>query len=205
LPAAQNVNQRPTCYDVAPSPGGIVSKPRAKLLSSKVLYAGKVFGVRQDVVIEPGGVETTRDVVTHSGSVVLLPILRDGRIVMIRQYRHTVGDFLLEVVAGRMEPGESPLTAARRELAEETGYRAKRFVKMMNVFPTPGFVSERMIAYCATGLTPGPTNPDADERIELKPLPLKALLSMIHKGDIHDMKSVACILYYARFLAPHRT
>ena len=182
-----------------------MSKPRAKLLSSKVLYTGKVFGVRQDVVIEPGGVEATRDIVTHGGSVVLLPVLRDGRIVMIRQYRHTVGDYLLEVVAGRMEPGESPLTGARRELAEETGYRAKKFVKMMDVFPTPGFVGERMIAFCATGLTPGPTNPDADERIENKPLPLKTLLNMIHKGDIHDMKSVACVLYYARFLAPHRT
>jgi ADP-ribose pyrophosphatase len=182
-----------------------VSKPHAKLLSSRVLYTGKVFGVRQDIVVEPGGIEVTRDIVVHHGSVVLLPILRDGRLVLIRQYRHTVGDFLLEVVAGRMERGESPLTAARRELAEETGFRAKRLVKMMNVFPTPGFVSERMIAFCATGLTPGPTNPDADERIENKPFPLKTLLNMIHKADIHDMKTVACVLYYARFLAPHRT
>jgi ADP-ribose pyrophosphatase len=182
-----------------------VSKPHAKLLSSKVLYTGRVFGVRQDVVVEPGGVEATRDVVTHSGSVVLLPILPGGRIVMVRQYRHTVGDFLLEVVAGRMEPGESPLTAARRELAEETGYRAKKFVKMMDVFPTPGFVSERMFAFCATGLTPGTTNPDADERIECKSLPLKTLLNMIHKEKIHDMKTVACVLFYARFLASNRT
>ncbi len=181
-----------------------MSKPHAKLLSSRVLYTGKVFSVRQDLVAEPGGVEATRDVVVHGGSVVLLPILRDARIVMVRQYRHSAGDFLLEVVAGRMEPGESPLTAARRELAEETGYRAKRFVKMMNVFPTPGFVTERVIAFCATGLTLGPTNPDADERIENKPLPLKTLLDMIHKGNIHDMKSVACILYYARFLASRR-
>jgi ADP-ribose pyrophosphatase len=186
-------------------PEGIVSKPHAKLLSSRVLYTGKVFSVRQDVVVEPGNIEATRDVVTHSGSVVLLPVLRDGRIVLIRQYRHTVGDYLLEVVAGRMEPGESPLTAARRELAEETGYRAKRFVKMMNVFPTPGFVTERMIAFCATGLTPGPTNPDADERIENKPFSLKTLLNMIRKGDIHDMKTVASVLYYERFLSSNRT
>jgi ADP-ribose pyrophosphatase len=185
-------------------PEGIVSKPHARVLSSRVLYTGRVFSVRQDVVTEPGGVDATRDVVVHNGSVVLLPILSDGRLVLVRQYRHTTGDFLLEVVAGRMEPGESPLTSARRELAEETGYRAKKFVKMMNVFPTPGFVTERMIAFCATGLTPGPTNPDADERIENKPLPLKTLLDMIHKDKIHDMKTVACVLYYARFLAPHR-
>jgi len=179
-----------------------VSRPHAKVHSSRTVYTGKIFSVRQDVVTEPGGIEATRDVVVHSGSVVLLPILPDGRIVMVRQYRHTVGDFLLEVVAGRMERGESPLTAARRELAEETGYRAGRFLKMMDVYPTPGFVSERMIAFCATKLTPGPINPDSDERIENKPLPLKSLLDMIHKGKIHDMKSVACVLYYARFLAP---
>jgi ADP-ribose pyrophosphatase len=182
-----------------------VSKPHAKILSRRVIYTGKVFSVRQDVVVEPGDIEATRDVVVHHGSVVLLPILRDGRLVLVRQYRHSAGDFLLEVVAGRMEPGESPLTAARRELAEETGYRAMRFVKMMNVFPTPGFVTERMVAFLATGLTPGPTNPDADERIENKPFPLKALVSMIHKGDIHDMKTVACVLYYARFFAPRHT
>ncbi len=182
-----------------------MAKPHAKLLSSKIIYTGKVFGVRQDVVVEPGGLEVTRDVVTHSGSVVVFPVLADGRIVLVRQYRHSAGDFLLEVVAGRMERGESPVTAARRELAEETGYRAKRFVKMMNVFPTPGFVAERMIAFCATGLTPGPTNPDADERIENKPFPLKTLLDMIRKEKIHDMKTVACVLYYARFLAAHRS
>jgi ADP-ribose pyrophosphatase len=178
---------------------------RAKVLSSKMVYQGKVFGVRHDVVIEPGGVKTTRDIVTHQGSVVVLPVLPDGRILMIRQYRHTVGDFLLEVVAGRMELGESPLQSARRELAEETGFRAKRFHKMMNVFPTPGFVQERMIAFAATGLTLGKTHFDADELIEPRPFKLKVLLEMIRNGQIHDAKSVACVLFYARFLAPHKT
>jgi ADP-ribose pyrophosphatase len=178
-----------------------VPKGLAKVLSSKMVYQGKVFGVRQDVVIEPGGKPATRDVVTHSGSVVVLPILPDSRLLMIRQYRHTVGGYLLEVVAGRNERGESPLKAAKRELAEETGYRAKHFREMMNVYPTPGFVEETMIAYAATGLTLGKTNPDEDELIELKPFGLKTLLEMIRKGRIHDAKSVACILYYARFIA----
>jgi ADP-ribose pyrophosphatase len=181
-----------------------VSATRAKVLSSKLVYQGNVFGVRHDHVIEPGGMKTTRDVVTHSGSVVILPVLSDGRVLMVRQYRYTVGDFLLELVAGRMEPGEKPLQAARRELAEETGYRAKHFQKMMEVYPTPGFVQERLIAYAATDLTLGKTHFDADELIEPKPFELNALLEMIRKGRIHDAKSVAGILYYARFIAPHR-
>lgn len=175
-------------------------KPRIQVISSKILYQGNVFGVRQDRVIEPGGMEVTRDIVTHSGSVVLLPVLDDGRILMVRQYRHTVGDFLLELVAGRMEAGESAVVAAHRELAEETGYRAKKLTKMMDVFPTPGFVREPMIAFAATGLTPGKTNPDEDEQIEPKPYTLRALLKMIRQQKIHDMKSVAGILYYARFI-----
>jgi len=178
-----------------------VPKGHAKVLSSKMVFQGKVFGVRHDVVIEPGGTRATRDIVTHSGSVVVLPILPDGRLLMIRQYRHTVGGYLLEVVAGRKERGEGPLNAAKRELAEETGYRAKHFREMMNVYPTPGFVEETMIAYAATGLTLGMTNPDEDEVIELKPFALRTLLEMVRKGRIHDAKSVACILYYARFIA----
>jgi ADP-ribose pyrophosphatase len=189
-----------SCYDVSLDPEEPLAKPRAKILSSEVVYKGKVFGVRHDLVREPNGIEATRDVVTHSGSVVILPVLPDGRILMIRQYRHTVGDYLLEIVAGRIEPGESWLSAARRELAEETGYRAKRFQKMMDVYPTPGFVQERMVAYAAMGLTPGETNPDEDEHIEPKPFALNALLKMIEKGHIHDAKSVAGILYYARFI-----
>lgn len=181
-----------------------MSRARAKVLSSKIVYRGKVFNVRQDRVIEPGSIEATRDVIIHNGSVVLLPILPDGRILMVRQYRHTIEEFLLEVVAGRIEPGESWIAAARRELAEETGYRAKRVQKMMYFYATPGFVRERMVAYVATGLTPGKTNPDADEVIEPEPYTLKALLDMIRTGKIHDAKSVSCILYYARFISKFR-
>lgn len=176
-------------------------KSRAKIISSKLIYQGRVFGVRHDHVVEPGGVETTRDIVTHSGSVVILPVLPDGRILLVSQFRYSANDFLLELVAGRMEPGEKPLQAARRELAEETGYRAKRFVRMLDVYPTPGFVKERMFVFAATGLTPGKTNFDEDERIEPKLFNLKALLQMIRRGKIHDAKSVAGILYYVRFLA----
>jgi len=179
---------------------------KARLLSSRILYRGPVFGVRRDRVIEPGGIEVTRDVVTHSGSVVLLPLFPDGRILLVRQYRHAVGRFLWELVAGRIDPGEPPLRAARRELLEETGYSARRLRKLLDLFPTPGFVSERMLVYLATGLQPGRARPEADERIQTRKFTLVALERMIHRGTLRDAKSVAALLFYARYLArsnPH--
>src|ERR1700731_3090864 len=108
-------------------PSGTPRAKKATVLSSATIYEGLVFGVRRDEVIEPSGVRATREVITHSGSVVVLPVLSDGRIVMIRQYRHATRQFLWELVAGRINEGENPRTAAVRELIEETGYRAKKF------------------------------------------------------------------------------
>src|SRR5437016_6538892 len=97
---------------------------KAKVLKSEVIFEGKSFGVRRDELIEPTGVRTIREVVTHPGSVVVLPVLPDGRIVLVRQYRHATGQYLWELVAGRMEKGENPQKGAERELIEETCYRA---------------------------------------------------------------------------------
>ena len=113
------------------------SKSAGKILRSKVLYKGPVFGVRRDEVLEPTGVRATREVITHPGSVVVMPILPDGRIILIRQYRHAARRFLWELVAGRIDPGESVRQAAARELIEETGYRAKRLRVFLDLFPTP--------------------------------------------------------------------
>ena len=170
----------------------------ARILRSTTLYEGPVFGVRRDWVIEPGGIRATRDVVTHSGSVVLLPVLAGGRILLVRQYRHAVGQHLWELVAGRIEPGESPLAAARRELLEETGYTARRFKKLLSLFPTPGFVSEYMIVYAATGLVHGRARPEPDERIFARAFSLPQLEQMIRRGSLRDAKSVAGILFFAR-------
>lgn len=176
---------------------------RARVLHSKVMFRGPVFGVRRDRVAEPGGITVTRDVVTHSGSVVVLPLFPDGRILLIRQYRHAVGAFLWELVAGRAEPGEAPLRAARRELREETGLTARRFRRLLTVFPTPGFVSEWMVLYLATRLQQGPAQPEADERISSRRFSLRQLERMIHRGTLRDGKSIAAILFYARFLRRH--
>jgi ADP-ribose pyrophosphatase len=172
---------------------------RAKILSSKILYRGRVFNVRRDKIIEPDGLRSTRDFVVHSGSVVVLPVFNHGRLLLIRQYRHSVGGYLWELVAGRREPGESPLAGAKRELAEETGYTARRWRKILDVFPTPGFVSERMIVYLAQDLRAGAAHPEDDERITARSFSFRKVDNWIHTGKLRDAKSVVGILYYLRY------
>jgi ADP-ribose pyrophosphatase len=185
--------------------GGIVAKAKAgsgtaRILSSEMIYQGKVFGVRRDEVVEPSGLRATREVITHPGSVVVLPVLPDGRIVMIRQYRHATRQYLWELVAGRKEPEETPKQGAARELLEETGYRAKKFKVFLDVFPTPGFLEERMYLLLAEGLTAGEAQPEEDEKIEVRPFKLKDLKQMIKSGRLRDAKSISGILYYLTFL-----
>jgi len=175
-------------------------KGTAEILSSEMIYQGRVFGLRRDEVVEPSGVRTTREVITHPGSVVVLPVLPDGRIVMIRQYRHATRQYLWELVAGRKEPEETPKQGAARELLEETGYRAKRFKVFLDVFPTPGFLEERMYLLLAEGLTAGKAQPEEDEKIEVRTFKLKELKQMIKSGRLKDAKSIAGILYYLTFL-----
>lgn len=176
-----------------------VPKKSAKILSTKLIYQGKVFGVRQDRVIEPSGIEATRDVVTHHGSVVLLPITNEGAILLVYQYRHTAGMSMWELPAGRIERGEKPLVAAQRELSEETGYRARKFRLLMDVFPTPGFVQEKMFMYRATNLYAAASTPDDDESIEVRPFKMSMLLKMIRDRKIRDAKTVAGVLFHAQF------
>jgi len=166
-----------------------------------MVYEGSVFGVRRDDVLEPTGVRATREVITHPGSVVVLPVLPDGRIVMIRQYRHATRQFLWELVAGRIDAGENPKQAAARELIEETGYRAKEFRLFLEVFPTPGFLEERMYILLAEGLTQGEAEPEDDEKITVRAYAQCELETMIQRGKLHDAKSIAGLLYYFRFLA----
>ena len=175
-------------------------KGTAEILSSEMIYQGRVFGLRRDEVEEPSGLRTTREVITHPGSVVVLPVLPDGRIVMVRQYRHATREYLWELVAGRKEPEETPKQGAARELLEETGYRAKRFKVFLDVFPTPGFLQERMYLLLAEGLTAGEAQPEEDEKIEVRLFKLKDLKQMIKSGRLRDAKSIAGILYYLTFL-----
>jgi len=181
------------------------STPHARnaiVLSSTTIYQGPVFGIRRDEIIEPSGVRTVREVITHPGSVVVLPVLPDGRIVLIRQYRHAAKQYLWELVAGRIDADETPKAAAARELIEETGYRAKRFRIFLDVFPTPGFLEERMYILLAEGLAAGEAEPEEDEKIISRAHNRKQLEEMIRNGKLRDAKSIAGILYYFQFLAP---
>jgi ADP-ribose pyrophosphatase len=174
---------------------------KPQVLSSHVVYQGKVFGIRRDEVIEPTGVRTTREMITHPGSVVVLPVLPDGRILLIQQYRYAARQFLWELVAGRMDEGETPIEGAARELKEETGYRAKRLKIFVEFFPTPGFLEEKMYLLLAEGLTPGKAEPEEDEKIIARAYTHKQLEEMLRKGKLRDAKTIAGILYYLRFLS----
>jgi ADP-ribose pyrophosphatase len=176
-------------------------KPIAKVLSSKTVFHSRVFDVKREEVIEPHGVRATRAIVTHSGSVVVLPVFTDGRLLLIRQYRHSAKQYLWELVAGRKDPGETFEHGAHRELKEETGYSAKKLRMLMDVFPTPGFVAENMVIFLAEGLTKGEAEPEADEKITQKIVTLREAENWIRSGKIRDAKTVAGVLFYSRFIA----
>ena len=177
---------------------------RARTLSSKTVYQGKVFWVTSDEVLEPGGIRARRDVVRHNGSVVILAIddrknPDDPDILLIRQYRHAAGQFLLEIPAGRIEPGEKLMPAAKRELLEETGYRAKKWSRLVQYYASPGFVAESMDILLAEDLVhaPGEGTPDEDEHIEVLPTPLSEAVRLALTGKLHDGKSLIGVLFYA--------
>jgi ADP-ribose pyrophosphatase len=176
---------------------------RATLLSSEVVYQGPLFSVRHDKLIEPGGKRNERDVIRHNGSVVILAIdssksKRDPWIVLERQYRHAANQYLWELPAGKLEAGEDPLAGAQRELAEETGYSAKKWRPLVEYYASPGFLGESMKVFLAEGLQPGETHLEEDEEIELRLVKLSELLKMIEKGAILDGKTLTSVLLYAR-------
>jgi ADP-ribose pyrophosphatase len=174
---------------------------RGKTLSSKTVFTGRTFWVTKDEVVEPGGQTTRREVIRHTGSVVVLAVDSsvnpdDPGILLIRQYRHAAGKLLLELPAGRIEPGEKPMAAGKRELIEETGYRAKRWSKLVKYYASPGFLSEAMNILLAEDLTLGEATPEEDEKIELHMTPLSEVLRMIEAGKIEDGKTLIGVLVY---------
>ncbi|HZR66374.1 MAG TPA: NUDIX hydrolase [Terriglobales bacterium] len=174
------------------------SLKKAHILESHESYRGPVFWVTTDDVLEPSGVRTRRDVVRHSGSVVVLAVdeSSDGpKVVLEKQYRHAAGRFLLELPAGRIDEGENELKAAKRELLEETGYSARSWKRILHFWASPGFVAEAMSIYLAKGLKPGAAQPEDDEVIELQLVPIKKAVSMVLKGTIQDAKTIAGVLW----------
>lgn len=171
---------------------------RLRIISSRTIYSGKILELKLDRVIEPGGVAANREVVLHRGSVVIVPHLSDGRLVLVRQYRYAVRRFLWELVAGGLERGETPPAAARRELLEETGYRARRVKLLCDFYSTPGITSERMFLLEARGLTKSKASPDPDERIQVGYFTLNQLAGMLRRKEIHDAKTLVGVLWLLR-------
>ena len=174
---------------------------RAEVLKSDVVYQGPLFRVTKDTIIEPSGKKSVRDVVRHNGSVVILAVdnsqsKKDPWIVIERQFRHAANQFLWELPAGTLDPGEDPLAGAQRELEEETGYRAKKWRPLVRYFASPGFLGEAMNVFVAEGLLAGEAKPEDDEDIDFRLVKLSEIMKLIRKGGIPDGKTLSCILLY---------
>jgi ADP-ribose pyrophosphatase len=179
-------------------------KRLARVLSSKTVFRGPVFSVVSDQVEEPGGVRARRDVVRHSGSIVVLAVddsIRPPRVLLERQYRYAAGARLWELPAGRVDSGENNLAAAKRELLEETGYTAAQWQKALFFYVSPGFLDESMEVFLARGLKKGPAQPEEDERIAIRFFPLSQAVGMAMQGKIKDAKTIASLLWLDRELA----
>ncbi|MBI1788391.1 MAG: NUDIX hydrolase [Acidobacteria bacterium] len=170
-----------------------------KLLSSREVYRCGLFQVTEDHATDGKGYEIRRSVVRHSGSAVMMAVDARKRVLLVRQYRLAAGQYLWELPAGRLDPGENPLQAARRELREETGYRARRWRKLVSYYATPGFVAERMNLFLATGLIEGQAQPMDDERIECRWFTGAEMDRMIRSGKVQDGKTILGFLMWQRY------
>ncbi len=174
------------------------SRRKERIISSRTVYRGPVFTVTTDQVEEPNGVRARRDLIHHSGSIVVLAVddsTSVPRVLLERQYRHAAADFLWELPAGRIDPGEHELHAAKRELLEETGYTASHWRRILKFFASPGFVAETMAVYLATGLRGGKAQPEDDEVIYKRLVSLPAAVRMVIGGTIRDAKTISSVLW----------
>lgn len=166
------------------------------LVRSERPFEGKLISVRVDTVRLPDGSERRREVVEHPGAVGILPVLATGTLVLVRQYRYAISRALLEIPAGTREPDEDAESCARRELAEETGYRAKRITELVRFYVSPGWADEELIIYLADDLEPGEVHPAEDERLEVVHVRPDEVAGLMAAGEIADSKSIVALLAY---------
>lgn len=172
-----------------------------KTISSKELLRTPIFWVTQDLATDPDGSEIRRAIVQHQGSAVVMPVDDQNRVLLVRQYRLPALRHLWELPAGRMDTGETVLQAARRELREETGLRARKMQKLAEFWASPGFLAEKMTIFLATGLSHGEQSPMEDERIETRWFTARELDQMIQSGKLPDAKTQIGFLRWQRYMA----
>lgn len=172
-----------------------------KTIASKDIYQGRILNLRVDRVALPDGSESTREIIEHSGAVAIVAIDEDKNVWMVKQYRKAVEEVLMEIPAGTLEKGEEPLACAKRELAEETGLIAENWQHIVSYYSAPGFVTEKLHLYLATGLNQGDTNPGRDEFLYTIKMPLTDAYKAIFAGQIQDGKSIIGIQYTCNLLA----
>lgn len=174
---------------------------QVKLLRSETIYEGRVVRLRRDEIELPGGRRSQLEIVAHPGAAAIVPLDGEGRVLLVRQYRYAPGGrWLLEVPAGKLDPGEEPGTAAVRECEEETGYRPGRLDSLGGLWTTPGFTDEWIHLFLARDLTPGRQDLQEDEALSVEPVPLPEALRMALDGGIDDGKSIAALVRAARYL-----
>jgi ADP-ribose pyrophosphatase len=169
-----------------------------KIISSVEIYKNRLFTVSEEHAVDPDGFEIKRMIVHHRGSAVMMAVDDRKRVLLVRQYRLPAQRFLWELPAGSIDQGEKPLQTAKRELKEETGYRAKNWKRLVSFFPSPGFLTEKMTIFLATGLTAGDASPMDDERIETRWFTAKEIEAAIDAGEIVDAKSMLGYFFWKR-------
>jgi ADP-ribose pyrophosphatase len=172
-------------------------------MARSVVYHGRKIQVAVDETFTPDGRAVRRDVVLHPGAVAILPVPDAGHVVLLRNHRFILDEVLWEIPAGTLEPGEAPEAAAPRELEEETGYRAGRWTKILEFFPSPGVLSEKTHLYVARNLTPGPMRPEIDEELEPRVVPWEQALSWALDGTIRDAKTLVALLTWQQLRGRH--
>lgn len=169
-----------------------------KTVSTKRVFEGRMIKLRVDTVLLPNGETATREVIEHPGAVAVIALTEQGELLMVRQYRHPTGEILLEIPAGKRDRGETPLSCARRELEEETGYRARQWKPLFSYYTTPGFSDELLYIIVAAGLEKGQAHTDEEEFIEVVTVPVDEALRMVYRGEIRDAKTIIGILVLSR-------